>query len=139
MNILTDDSAADSTPRGADFLRPVEPTVHASLSALAPGFLTASYFRPALIRPAFLAPFAHGEFPDIDRPVASNLDYDVPFIPVVSVISPIRAGMCALLSRFAGRVSWRERRGPKTEAAKVSAAGPGSLLPGGGPPTAPKP
>ena len=133
MNATTEDSATDSSPRGADFLRPVEPAAHVSLSALAPGLLTAPF------RPASLGLLAHGEFSDGGRPVASNLDYDVPFIPAALVISPIRAGMCALLSRFAGRVSWRERRGPKTEAAKVSAAGPGSLLPGGGPPTAPKP
>jgi glutamate transport system permease protein len=44
-----------------------------------------------------------------------------------------------LLSWFAGRVSRRERRSPKTDAVDVAAAEPGTLLPGGDPPTAPRP
>jgi glutamate transport system permease protein len=54
--------------------------------------------------------------------IASNLDYDLPFIPVVMVISPIRIGMCMLLSR-------REQRSPKTEAVDMAPAEPGTLLP----------
>jgi hypothetical protein len=137
MKVLTDDSvtgsAAHTATRGAGFPGAVEPTAHAWLPVLAPGFRTVTF------RPAPLGPFAQGEFPDAGRPGASHLDYDVPFIPVVSVTSPIRVGMCALLSRFAVRVPRWERRGPKTEAAKGTAAGPGTLLPGGDPPTAPKP
>ncbi|MGW3950285.1 amino acid ABC transporter permease [Streptomyces sp. NPDC004752] len=79
------------------------------------------------------------EFLHAGKLIASNLDYDLPFIPVVMVISPIYIGMCMLLSWFAGWVSRREQRSPKTEAVDVAAAGPGTLLPGGGPPTAPKP
>lgn len=79
------------------------------------------------------------EFPHAGKLIASNLDYDLPFIPVVMVISPIYIGMCMLLSWFAGRVSRREQRSPRTEAVVVAAAGPGALLPGGEPPTAPRP
>ncbi|MEK0100780.1 amino acid ABC transporter permease [Streptomyces sp. A475] len=62
--------------------------------------------------------------------IASNLDYDLPFIPVVMVISPIYIGMCMLLSWFAQWVSKRQRRNPKVEAAEVAPAEPGTLLPG---------
>ncbi|MDT0436162.1 MULTISPECIES: amino acid ABC transporter permease [Streptomyces] len=79
------------------------------------------------------------EFLHAGKLIASNLDYDLPFIPVVMVISPIYIGMCMLLSWFAGRVSRRERRSPKTDAVDVAAAEPGTLLPGGDPPTAPRP
>ncbi|KUN03519.1 amino acid ABC transporter permease [Streptomyces yokosukanensis] len=79
------------------------------------------------------------EFLHAGKLIASNLDYDLPFIPVVMVISPIYIGMCMLLSWFAGRVSRREQRSPKTEAVAVAAAEPGTLLPGGEPPTAPRP
>jgi glutamate transport system permease protein len=79
------------------------------------------------------------EFLHAGKLIASNLDYDLPFIPVVMVISPIYIGMCMLLSWFAGWVSRREQRSPKTEAVAVAAAGPGALLPGGEPPTAPRP
>ncbi|MGW1721875.1 amino acid ABC transporter permease [Streptomyces sp. NPDC002306] len=79
------------------------------------------------------------EFLHAGKLIASNLDYDLPFIPVVMVISPIYIGMCMLLSWFAGWVSRREQRSPKTEAAHVAAAEPGTLLPGGEPPTAPRP
>jgi len=54
----------------------------------------------------------------------------LPFIPVVTVISPIGIGMCMLLSWFAPRVSRRERRSPETEAVDVAPAEPGTLLPG---------
>lgn len=55
-------------------------------------------------------PLTHEEFVDAGKLIASNLDYDLPFIPVVMVTSPIRTGMCMLLP-----------------------------LPGGEPPMAPKP
>ncbi|MFC8124889.1 amino acid ABC transporter permease [Streptomyces sp. NPDC057302] len=70
------------------------------------------------------------EFLHAGKLIASNLDYDLPFIPVVLVISPIYIGMCMLLSWFAQWVSRRQRRNPKTEAADVASAEPGTLLPG---------
>ncbi|MET8682608.1 amino acid ABC transporter permease [Streptomyces sp. NPDC004732] len=70
------------------------------------------------------------EFLHAGKLIASNLDYDLPFIPVVMVISPIYIGMCMLLSWFAQWVSKRQRRNPKTEAAEVAPAEPGTLLPG---------
>ncbi|MFF7352475.1 amino acid ABC transporter permease [Streptomyces filipinensis] len=79
------------------------------------------------------------EFLHAGKLIASNLDYDLPFIPVVMVISPIYIGMCMLLSWCAGRVSRREQRSPRTEAVAVATAGPGAPLPGGEPPMAPKP
>jgi glutamate transport system permease protein len=79
------------------------------------------------------------EFLHAGKLIASNLDYDLPFIPVVMVISPIYIGMCMLLSWCAGRVSRREQRSPRTGAVALAAARPGALLPGGEPPTAPGP
>ncbi|GGW79352.1 amino acid ABC transporter permease [Streptomyces lucensis JCM 4490] len=79
------------------------------------------------------------EFLHAGKLIASNLDYDLPFIPVVMVISPIYIGMCMLLSWFARWVSRREQRSPKTEAVAVTTAEYGTLLPGGEPPTAPRP
>ncbi|MCX5143976.1 MULTISPECIES: amino acid ABC transporter permease [unclassified Streptomyces] len=70
------------------------------------------------------------EFLHAGKLIASNLDYDLPFIPVVMVISPIYIGMCMLLSWFATWVAKRQRRNPKTEAAGVAPAGPGTLMPG---------
>lgn len=78
------------------------------------------------------------EFLHAGKLIASSLDYDLPFIPVVMVISPIYIGMCMLLSWFADWVSRRERRSPKTKGVAVATPGPGALLPGGVPPTAPK-
>ncbi|MET8767934.1 amino acid ABC transporter permease [Streptomyces sp. NPDC004658] len=78
------------------------------------------------------------EFLHAGKLIASNLDYDLPFIPVVMVISPIYIGMCMLLSWCADWVSRRERRSPKTKGVAVATPGPGALLPGGVPPTAPK-
>ena len=69
------------------------------------------------------------EFLHAGKLIASNLDYDLPFIPVVMVISPIYIGMCMLLSWFAGWVARRERHSPKTGAAEVAPAEPGTLLP----------
>ncbi|MEU0630300.1 amino acid ABC transporter permease [Streptomyces sp. NPDC005989] len=70
------------------------------------------------------------EFLHAGKLIASNLDYDLPFIPVVMVISPIYIGMCMLLSWFATWVAKRERRNPKMKAVKIAPAEPGTLLPG---------
>ncbi|MFD5875490.1 amino acid ABC transporter permease [Streptomyces sp. NPDC060322] len=70
------------------------------------------------------------EFLHAGKLIASNLDYGLPFIPVVMVISPIYIGMCMLLSWFATWVARRQRRNPKTEGTGVSAAEPGTVLPG---------
>ncbi|MEU0833496.1 amino acid ABC transporter permease [Streptomyces sp. NPDC056231] len=70
------------------------------------------------------------EFLHAGKLIASNLDYGLPFIPVVMVISPIYIGMCMLLSWFATWVAKRERRSPKTEAVEVAPAEPGTVLPG---------
>ncbi|WP_330333462.1 amino acid ABC transporter permease [Streptomyces sp. NBC_00536] len=72
------------------------------------------------------------EFLHAGKLIASNLDYDLPFIPVVMIISPIYIGMCMLLSWFATWMARRQRRNPKTEAAQVGPAEPGTLLPGVG-------
>lgn len=68
------------------------------------------------------------EFLHAGKLIASNLDYDLPFIPVVMVISPIYIGMCMLLSWFATWVAKRERRSPRTRAADVAQAAPPLLL-----------
>ncbi|MCP3754072.1 amino acid ABC transporter permease [Streptomyces sp. TBY4] len=72
------------------------------------------------------------EFLHAGKLIASNLDYDLPFIPVVMIISPIYIGMCMLLSWFATWVAKRERRNPKTKAVDIDidAADPGTALPG---------
>lgn len=70
------------------------------------------------------------EFLHAGKLIASNLDYDLPFIPVVMIISPIYIGMCMLLSWFATWVARRERRSPKTRAVEVAPAEPGAVLPG---------
>ncbi|MFJ6792777.1 amino acid ABC transporter permease [Streptomyces sp. NPDC091268] len=70
------------------------------------------------------------EFLHAGKLIASNLDYDLPFIPVVMIISPIYIGMCMLLSWFATWVARRQRRNPKTEAVDVAPAEPGTALPG---------
>ncbi len=73
------------------------------------------------------------EFLHAGKLIASNLDYDLPFIPpVVMVISPIYIGMCMLLSWFATWVARRQRRNPKTEAVGVGPAQPSTLMRGGG-------
>ncbi|KJY43378.1 amino acid ABC transporter permease [Streptomyces sp. NRRL B-1568] len=73
------------------------------------------------------------EFLHAGKLIASNLDYDLPFIPVVMIISPIYIGMCMLLSWFATWMARRQRRSPKTEAVEVAPAEPGTLMPGAGP------
>ncbi|MBD0711934.1 MULTISPECIES: amino acid ABC transporter permease [unclassified Streptomyces] len=70
------------------------------------------------------------EFLHAGKLIASNLDYDLPFIPVVMVISPIYIGMCMLLSWLATWVARRERRSLKTKAVEVAPAEPETLLPG---------
>ncbi|MEU9941889.1 amino acid ABC transporter permease [Streptomyces lavendulae] len=70
------------------------------------------------------------EFLHAGKLIASNLDYDLPFIPVVMIISPIYIGMCMLLSWFATWVARRERRSPKTAAVEVAPAEPETVLPG---------
>ncbi|MGW8364123.1 amino acid ABC transporter permease [Streptomyces wedmorensis] len=70
------------------------------------------------------------EFLHAGKLIASDLDYDLPFIPVVLVISPIYIGMCILLSWFATWVARQERRNPRTKAVDVAPAEPGTLPPG---------
>ncbi|MFH9419820.1 amino acid ABC transporter permease [Streptomyces sp. NPDC017529] len=70
------------------------------------------------------------EFLHAGKLIASNLDYDLPFIPVVLIVSPVYIGMCMLLSWCAYRVAKRQRKSPKTEAVDVNAPEPGTLLPG---------
>ncbi|MFI0788960.1 amino acid ABC transporter permease [Streptomyces lydicus] len=71
------------------------------------------------------------EFLHAGKLIASNLDYDLPFIPVVMVISPVYIGMCMLLSWLANWVSRRQRRNPKVKGVAVAAAEPGNLMAGG--------
>ncbi|MFF2042154.1 amino acid ABC transporter permease [Kitasatospora sp. NPDC058170] len=52
------------------------------------------------------------EFLHAGKLIATNLDYDLPFIPVVLVITPIYIGMCLLLSWLARWVERRSRRSP---------------------------
>ncbi|WP_406111459.1 amino acid ABC transporter permease [Kitasatospora purpeofusca] len=52
------------------------------------------------------------EFLHAGKLIATNLDYDLPFIPVVMVIAPIYIGMCLLLSWFARWVERQSRRRP---------------------------
>ncbi len=57
------------------------------------------------------------------KPIAPNLDYDLPFIPVVMVIAPSRIGMGKLPGGEPPRP--RDRRGPAvhTGQARPAAAG----------------
>ncbi|OKK22533.1 amino acid ABC transporter permease [Streptomyces sp. CB00455] len=68
------------------------------------------------------------EFLHAGKLIASNLDYDLPFIPVVMIISPIYIGMCMLLSWFATWVARRQRRNPKTEGVAPAPADPAAML-----------
>lgn len=52
--------------------------------------------------------------------IATNLDYDLPFIPVVMVIAPVYIGMCMLLSWTANRIARHERRSPRTKGTTVT-------------------
>ncbi|WP_404869811.1 amino acid ABC transporter permease [Kitasatospora griseola] len=64
------------------------------------------------------------EFLHAGKLIATNLDYDLPFIPVVMVITPIYIGMCLLLSWLAKWLERRGRRSPREGATPVAAAGP---------------
>jgi glutamate transport system permease protein len=70
------------------------------------------------------------EFLHAGKLIASNLDYDLPFIPVVMVISPVYIGMCMLLSWCANWVAKRQRRSVKMEKVRVAPPGPAAPLPG---------
>ncbi|MDJ1132804.1 amino acid ABC transporter permease [Streptomyces iconiensis] len=74
------------------------------------------------------------EFLHAGRLIAINMDYTMPFIPIVLVISAIYIGLCMLLSWFATWVSRRERRSVKagrSGAVRVAPAEAGSAMPGG--------
>ncbi|WP_028801914.1 hypothetical protein [Streptomyces sp. 142MFCol3.1] len=73
------------------------------------------------------------------KPLARNVDYDVPFVLVPVAPPPSRTGTCMPHHWVALGAARRERHGPKTEAVHGAPAEPGTLLPGGGPPTAPRP
>ncbi|WP_101384856.1 amino acid ABC transporter permease [Kitasatospora sp. GP30] len=70
------------------------------------------------------------EFLHAGKLIATNLDYDLPFIPVVMVIAPVYIGMCLLLSWLAyaverrGRRSVRLRGGPAVAPAGVPMGSP---------------
>ncbi|GAA1994585.1 amino acid ABC transporter permease [Kitasatospora viridis] len=53
------------------------------------------------------------EFLHAGKLIATNLDYDLPFIPVVMVIAPVYIGMCLLLSWLAGAIERHGRRSPR--------------------------
>lgn len=70
------------------------------------------------------------EFLHAGKLIATNLDYDLPFIPVVMVIAPIYIGMCLLLSWLARWVEKRGRRSPRAKGgAPMAHAGPSLGLP----------
>ncbi|MDI2126610.1 amino acid ABC transporter permease [Yinghuangia seranimata] len=54
---------------------------------------------------------SYEEFLYAGKQVATNLDYGLPFIPVVMVIAPVYIGMCMLLS---GLATWLDRRGRRS-------------------------
>jgi glutamate transport system permease protein len=70
------------------------------------------------------------EFLHAGRLIAINMDYTMPFIPVVIVISAIYIGLCMLLSWFATWVARRERGNVKNKAVHVAPAEAGSTMPG---------
>ncbi|MGA4541340.1 amino acid ABC transporter permease [Uniformispora flossi] len=55
---------------------------------------------------------SYEEFLYAGKQIATNLDYSLPFIPVVMVIAPIYIGMCMLLS---GLAKWVESRGRRSK------------------------
>jgi len=73
------------------------------------------------------------EFLHAGRLIAINMDYTMPFIPVVIVVSAIYIGLCMLLSWFANWVARRERGNLKNEAVAVAPAQAGSTMPGARP------
>lgn len=70
------------------------------------------------------------EFLHAGQLIAINLDYGMPFIPVVLVISAIYIGLCMLLSWVANWVAKRERKNLKNEAVDVAPAEAGPTMPG---------
>ncbi|WP_016908134.1 amino acid ABC transporter permease [Streptomyces xiaopingdaonensis] len=72
------------------------------------------------------------EFLHAGRLVAINMDYTMPFIPVVLVVSTIYIGLCMLLSWCANRVARHERRNVKNRDVEVAPARAGSTMAGGG-------
>ncbi|HEY5837331.1 amino acid ABC transporter permease [Streptomyces sp.] len=64
------------------------------------------------------------EFLYAGKLIATDLDYGLPFIPVVMVIAPVYIGMCVALSWFAGRLARQERRSPKVRGTPVTVAPP---------------
>ncbi|MGI5348075.1 amino acid ABC transporter permease [Streptomyces sp. CA-250714] len=70
------------------------------------------------------------EFLHAGRLIAINMDYTMPFIPIVIVISAIYIGLCMLLSWFANWVARRERRNVKNEAVSVGPAEAAPTMPG---------
>ncbi|MER5867194.1 amino acid ABC transporter permease [Kitasatospora sp. NPDC002040] len=70
------------------------------------------------------------EFLHAGKLIATNLDYDLPFIPVVLVIAPVYIGLCLLLSWLARWVEQRGRRSPKVKGgAPIAKAGVAMGLP----------
>lgn len=64
------------------------------------------------------------EFLHAGKLIAANLDYDLPFIPVVMVVAPVYIGMCLALSWLASLVERRSRRSPRVRGgAPVAEAG----------------
>ncbi|GHH77522.1 amino acid ABC transporter permease [Kitasatospora indigofera] len=77
------------------------------------------------------------EFLHAGKLIATNLDYDLPFIPVVMVIAPVYIGLCLALSWLARWVERRSRHSPRTRGgAPVAEAGVVPGLPPGVPPEA---
>jgi glutamate transport system permease protein len=70
------------------------------------------------------------EFLYTGKLIATNLNYGLPFIPVVLVISPIYIGMCMLLSALAKWVAEHNRRGPIADDAEIADPGPVPVVPG---------
>ncbi|MEV8097050.1 amino acid ABC transporter permease [Kitasatospora sp. NPDC085879] len=63
------------------------------------------------------------EFLHAGKLIATNLDYGLPFIPVVMVIAPVYIGLCLLLSWLARVVERHGRRSPRMRGgAPVAAA-----------------
>ncbi|WP_019547596.1 amino acid ABC transporter permease [Streptomyces sulphureus] len=72
------------------------------------------------------------EFLHAGRLIAINMDYTMPFIPVVLVVSTIYIGLCMLLSWCANRVARCERHNVKNRDVEVAPARAGSTMAGGG-------
>ncbi|MFI1203262.1 amino acid ABC transporter permease [Streptomyces sp. NPDC020883] len=72
---------------------------------------------------------SYEEFLHAGKLIAANLDYDLPFIPVVMIVSPVYIGLCMLLSWLATWVARRQRRSPKVDTDEVAAPEPATLRP----------